>query len=72
MVYFAYTNPGDFISFRGFAGCPASASVRLTPPDDQASITLKMRISGAREVGGRVRCGEISISPVTRVVKGWA
>jgi Protein of unknown function (DUF4232) len=71
-VYLGYTNPGDFVGFRGFAGCPASASVRVTPPDNHASITLKLRISGADEIRGRVRCGEISISPVTWAIKGWA
>jgi len=71
-VYFGYTNPGDFIGFRGFAGCPASAGVRLTLPNDLAPLTLKLRISGAAEIRGRVRCGEISISPITRAIKGWA
>lgn len=71
-VYFAYTNPGDFIGQRGFKGCPWSASVRLTPPGDRTAITVKLSISGVGGTGRRLRCDEISISPVTRTIKGWA
>ena len=71
-VYVGYSNPGDFIGMRGFAGCPASTRVKLVPPGDQASIAVKVSIGGADEIKGHIRCGELSISPVTRAVAGWA
>jgi hypothetical protein len=71
-IYFGYTNPSDFIGFKGFAGCPTPARLRLTLPGNHTATTLKWRINGADETRGRLQCGEIALSPVTLAVKGWA
>jgi hypothetical protein len=70
-VYIGYANAGDFIGVKGFAGCRASIGVRLVLPGDRVAIALKRRVGGASEVGGRVQCGALSISPITRTVNGW-
>lgn len=71
-VYIGYTNVGGFLGVRGFAGCAATVGVRLRLPGDHSQITLKVSIGGATEMGGRIQCGALSVSPVTRAITGWA
>jgi hypothetical protein len=71
-VYVGYANAGDFVGVRGFAGCPASSRARVTPPGDRVPLTVTVSIGGAEEVRGHVRCGVLSVSPVTWAVSGWA
>jgi hypothetical protein len=68
---------GFFDSFGGgSANCPASASLRITPPGDHTPINVPWRLDSPGAIGRpgrqRLQCGQMAISPVAATVKGWA